>query len=216
MGDLMYLVFKDINEWFKKEPNLRDKFKRTFDYVINCSRDFSTQINKNTLEKVHKSVSIQISDRLLTQALIDAFDDLLRLTNYHPTDEPNPIKEMSYIVYWLLRRKPIRLVSEDILGEDTLSDIFKARLLFINEEFCVKLLMNAVFEGKKEKSGFSEINDEARMQLKYYKRYLLYYLVYRIDSPKSLEAMALGCTVFPIWEVNPIIWEDAKNPIEDY
>lgn len=68
---------------------------------------------------------------------------LLRLTNYHPTNEPNPIKEMSYLVFWLVGHKPIRLVSEEIVLNEKLSDMARTRSLFINEEFGVKLLMNA-------------------------------------------------------------------------
>lgn len=42
-------------------------------------------------EKTQQEVEILISEQLLKQSLIDAFDDLLRLTNYHPTDVPNPM-----------------------------------------------------------------------------------------------------------------------------
>ena len=175
-----------------------------------------TNMEEVVKEKTNTSIKVEISEQLLKQALIDTFDDLLRLTNYHPTKEPNPIKEMAYIVYWLIRRKPIRLVSEDIIMDARLSDMARTRFLFINEEFGVKLLMNAAFIGKKEKGVCEHIRDEAEKQLKYYKRFLLYYLVYRMDSAKSLEAMLLGCTIHPIWVVDPVIWSDPKGPEQEF
>ncbi len=169
-------------------------------------------MNKKAQEKSGEIASISISEILLKQALIDAFDDLSRLINYHPTKKPNPIKEMSYIAYWLVRHKPIRLENEDIICNEKLSDIARMRFLFLNEEFCVKLLMNSAFEGKKERHASCSMIDAGERQLRYYKRYLLYYLVYRLDSPKSLEAMILGCTIHPAWEVDPVIW---SNPEEN-
>lgn len=212
----MYIVFKKIDDWFKKDPDLKRKFQQTYKTIYCAAKEYAVYMNDVAKEKTEKTVKIEISELLLRQSLIDAFDDLLRLTNYHPTKEPNPIKEMSYIVYWLVRHKPIRLVSEDIVLDSKLSDMARTRFLFINEEFGVKLLMNSAFVGKKEKTVCSHIHAEAEKQLKYFKRFLLYYLVYRIDSPKALEAMVLGCTIHPIWEVDPIIWSDPKNPEQEF
>ena len=210
----MYVVFKKIDEWFEKNPNLKKRFQDTYEMIYVSAHKYAVHMEKSAREKTNKSVKIEISEQLLKQALIDAFDDILRLINYHPTKEPNPIKEMSYIVYWLIRRKPIRLVSEEIVMNTELSEMARARFLFINEEFGVKLLMNSAFIGKREKEICTHVRDKAEKQLKYYKRFLLYYLVYRMDSAKSLEAMILGCTIHPIWEVDPVIW-NKLNETED-
>ena len=37
-----------------------------------------------------------------------------------------------------------------------------------------------------------------------------------MDSPKSLEAIMLGCTIHPVWEVNPVIWDNPKVSEEDF
>lgn len=212
----MHIVFKSVDEWFQKDLNLKPKFKKTYETIYFAAKEYAVHMDKMVQAKAATSIKIEISEQLLKQALIDAFDDLLRLTNYHPTNEPNPIKEMSYIVFWLVRHKPIRLVTEEVVNNSKLSDMARTRLLFINEEFGVKLLMNAAFVGKKEKEICTHIYDEAEKQLKYFKRYLLYYLVYRLDSPKSIEAMILGCTIHPIWEVDPIIWSDPKVADGEY
>lgn len=211
----MYLVFKHINDWFAQNEGLEKKFQSTYGFILLSARDYANQIARMVKEKIGIDVQIEISELLLKQAIIDALDDLLRLKNYHPTDEPNPIKEMSYIVYWLIKRDPIRLVSEDVITDKGLSDIAQKRLLFINEEFGVKLLMNAAFAGRQEKEECSHVYEQANKQLKYFKRFLLYYLVYRIDSPKSLEAILLGCTIHPVWKVDPVIWSFV-NKDEDF
>lgn len=212
----MHIVFKKIDEWFKKDSNLKQKFQDTYKMIYVSAHKYAVHMEEVAQDKADVSIKIEISEQLLQQALIDAFDDLLRLTNYHPTKEPNPIKEMAYIVYWLMRRKPIRLVSEDVVMNEKLSDMARTRFLFINEEFGVKLLINAAFIGKKEKSVCAHVHNEAERQLKYYKRFLLYYLVYRMDSAKSLEAMMLGCTIHPIWEVDSVIWSEPKEPEQEF
>ena len=208
----MYIVFKKIDDWFEKDPEIKQEFQDTYRYIYISAQKYAERMNEISQTKAGVTVKIEISEQLLKQSLIDAFDDLRRLTDYHPTKAPNPIKKMSYIVYWLMHHKPIRLISEEIVMNEKLSDMARTRFLFINEEFGVKLLVNAVFSGKKEKQVCEHIRDEAERQLKYYKRFLLYYLVYRMDSPKALEAMLLGCTIHPIWEVDPIIWSDPKQP----
>ncbi len=212
----MYIVFKGTDEWFEKHPQLKEKFKKTYKTIYEAAHEYAVHMDELVKDRTNDSLEIEISENLLKQTLIDAFDDLLRLTNYHPTDKPNPIKEMSYIVFWLVHRKPIRLVSEDIIKNDKLTDIARTRLLFINEEFGVKLLINSIFTGKQENGMFSSVKDEAQKQLKYYKRFLLYYLIYRLDSPKALEAMALGCTIYPIWNVNPVIWDNPEDTEHDF
>lgn len=212
----MHIVFKKIDEWFKKDPDLKQKFQDTYKMIYVSAHKYAVHMQEVAQDRADVSIKIEISEQLLRQALIDAFDDLLRLINYHPTKEPNPIKEMAYIVYWLVRRKPIRLVSEDVVMNENLSDMARTRFLFINEEFGVKLLFNAAFIGKKEKSICAHAHNEAERQLKYYKRFLLYYLVYRMDSAKSLEAMMLGCTIHPIWEVDSVIWSDPKEPEQEF
>lgn len=212
----MHIVFKRIDRWFEQEPNLKEKFQHTYNTIYTAAHEYAVQMNKMVEKRISRSVEIVISEQLLKQSLIDAFDDLLRLKNYHPTDEPNPIKEMAYIVYWLLKHKPIHLISEDIVLNNQLSDMARTRLLFVNEEFGVKLLLNSAFEGRQPKDQCSHMHAEANKQLKYFKHFLLYYLVYRLDSPKSLEATMLGCTIHPVWEVNPVIWSEPEKFREDF
>lgn len=206
----MYLVFVSKDDWFKSHPGLKEKFEDTFKAICAGAQAQAKALATQVSNRTGKNIDLQISGQLLEQALIDAFDDLLRLTNYHPTDAPNPIKEMAYIAYWFLRRKPLQVVPEDIISNISLSDTARSRLLFVNEEFCVTLLLNAAFEGRRKVCPYTDIHKTAEKQRKYFQQFLLYYLAYRVDSPKSLEAIMLSCTIHPIWEVAPIIWSDLK------
>lgn len=214
----MYIVFKKMDEWLKKDANLEKRYRKTYEFIYTSAHSYAIKMSNFAKEKIGSNIEIKIefSEILLKQSLIDAYDDLLRLKNYHPTEEPNPIKEMAYIVYWFLRHKPIRLVSEEIVNNNKLSDIARTRFLFINEEFCVKLLINSAFEGSKKQSLCEKMFTFGSSQINYYKHFLLYYLIYRMDSPKSLEAMMLGCTIHPVWEVNPIIWKNFEITEEDF
>ena len=210
----MYIVFKGMGEWLDKDPSLKSKFQSTYRFVYRAAHDYALHMSNSVKQKGKVKIKVEFSEVILKQCLIDAFDDLLRLKNYHPTEEPNPIKEMSYIVYWLVRHKPIRLVSEDVIYNTQLSEIARTRLLFINEEFGVKLLINAAFEGGIEQERCKHMQVVGQSQIKYYKQFLLYYLTYRMDSAKSLEEIMLGCTIHPVWEVNSVIWDDPQA-VED-
>ena len=82
------------------------------------------------IEEFAKSLGIrekiQISESLLSHAVLDYFTDISRLKHFHQAKHINSLKVISYETYWLLRRKPIQ-----ILVEDETSDA----MAFLNEKF---------------------------------------------------------------------------------
>lgn len=210
----MHIVFRNMDEWYHKDAGLQLKFQNTFEFISQAAKDYQETFNSHpALMGQNISIELRLSGMLLKQSLIDAYDDLLRLKNYHLTTDPNPIKEMSYIVYWFLRRKPITLESdEEIVDNTAISETVRTRLLFVNESFCVNMLIAAAFLGQMKRDGCSQCTDEGEKQLHYFKKFLLYYLISRLESPKSLEAIMLGTTIFPIWKTDPIIWTTPKAP----
>lgn len=212
----MYIVFKGLEEWFANNPGLEERFKNTETVILAAIREYTSNLRSDIEKRTGIKIKVKISEVLLKQALIDAYDDLKRLTNYHFTDNPNPIKEMSYIVFWLIKRKAIVLTTEDIVYDARLSEMAKVKMIFLNEAFCVNLLIGAAFPNQVKRKDWGDLINNGIGQLKYYKRYLLYYLVYRMDSPKSLEAEALALTVDPSYEVDTIIWNAPTDPSEDY
>lgn len=208
----MHIVFRKLDDWFKKDPDLKDKYEATYQFIQLAVKSFAKELDKSIEKQVGVHIDLELSEMLLKQALIDAFDDLMRLKEYHLTTDPNRLKEMSYIVFWLLRRKPITLVPETIISNNKLSDLLRVRLLFINESFCINLLLGATFPGPIPRENCVLCVEEGKRQLNYFKKFLLYYLVYRADSPKSIEAILMGTTIFPVWDVDPIIWSPQRDP----
>lgn len=212
----MHIVFRNLEDWYKKDPDLKGKFEDTYSKLLQAASQYANSLNDMSVKKAGTPIKVNISEMLLKQALIDAFDDLMRLKDYHLTTDPNRLKEMSYIVFWILRHKPITLETEEIVLNTKINDIGRARLLFINESFCIKLLIGATFPSAREKANCQACSAEGKRQLQYFKKFLLYYLVYRVDSPKSIEAILLGTTIFPVWEVDPVIWSISRNPEDGF
>ncbi len=206
-GLAMYIVYKDYEKWINEHKNWKEPFDNMLDYLMRgIKRQIDALLKKLEENGIDASnVHIGLSEPTLKQVLIDSYDDLIRLKNFHPIKSPNPIKEISYIVYWFVKRKPIVLMSDEILVNGNLPDDLMDSLAFLNEFFAVKLLLNAAFTGKKQecKSVPQELSLKQEQTLR---NYLLYYLVYRLSSPKSLEAILLASTIHPIWEVKSMIW----------
>ena len=135
------------------------------------------------IEEFAKSLGIrekiQISESLLSHAVLDYFTDISRLKHFHQAKHINSLKVISYETYWLLRRKPIQ-----ILVEDETSDA----MAFLNEKFVfsriAKYLMGdgkRVILSPETKKGFLNYLDS-----------LFYYLKYRNYDAEMLEMNADG------------------------
>ena len=84
-------------------------------------------------------------------------------------------KVFAYVAYWILRRKPLQFVSDDIQETD----------IFVNERFALFLVMNeCLLEGVDyalENTGKAKFDE--------YIDFLLYYFKYRECSPQALELL---------------------------
>lgn len=229
----MYTVLKNMDDFYAKAgekiadknkakdcvKKFKEKFWKTYNFLIETAKRNEVALSKFIKDTTGEEFHYAISEQLLLQLLIDAYDDLMRLTEYHPTENPNSLKEMAYIVYWLIRRKPLVITEsyEDVINIENknFTEMGRMHILFINEYFATTLLYNSVFRGKIPKKDVSEKELEiADEQLEIFSGFLFYSLVYRVDSPKYLEAMSLACTIYPAWEVDPKIWQKVKQEIQ--
>lgn len=202
----MYIIFKGLDEWYKKEEGLKEKFEEKYEFLEDFANDFALTVQAQVKRKTGVEIEICLSGNRLKQIVVDALDDLVRLKEYHGTSAPNRLKEMSFFAYWLLRHKPLFIDKEEIIYDTRMKKIARMRLLFINEYFVSDLIMASLFPGGRPREGCEKFREEGQKQKKYFKKYLLYYLVYRADSPKSLEAIMLGTTIFPVEEIDETIW----------
>ena len=69
------------------------------------------------IEEFAKSLGIrekiQISESLLSHAVLDYFTDISRLKHFHQAKHINSLKVIFYVFYWLLQRKPIQILEEE-------------------------------------------------------------------------------------------------------
>lgn len=229
----MYTVLKNMDEFYAKAGEkipdknkakdsvnrFKEKFWHTYNFLVQVTKMNEVELSKHVENTTGRKFHYAISEQLLLQTLIDAYDDLMRLTEYHPTENPNSLKEMAYIAYWFIRRKPLIVPGEyeDIINtkNENFTEMARMHILFINEYFATMLLYNSIFRGKKLRKDIKkEEIASAEEQLDIFSGFLFYSLVYRVDSPKYLEAMSLACTIYPAWEVDPQIWQKAKLEVQ--
>lgn len=116
----------------------------------------------------------RINELLLGQALLDYYEDVKRIKDFHEnTDYINIIKIVSYQAYWLLRRKPIQILTED-----------EKELVFANEMFVWFWLYQVMCENAPNALRFAEDDRIAP-----FKATVVYYLKYRMINPQTLELM---------------------------
>lgn len=117
-----------------------------------------------------------VCSSVVNQLIIDYFTDLYRLKEFHHIDLANYIKITAYMSYWLVRRKPLQIVKDDI------EDI---ELAFCNENFVlsyiIRFLQNDVINIRDENGIYREFVST-----------LSYTLRYRTLTPQMLELMIEG------------------------
>lgn len=101
-------------------PEKREKFKKRYESLYNQMQIY--------IEKSGLSSHVKVNEIMLGYALVDYFEDIERLKNFHRVEHINSIKLTAYTVYWLLRRKPIQILSND------------KDLLYVNERFALAWL----------------------------------------------------------------------------
>lgn len=121
-------------------------------------------------EKVH------IADSVLNQAVIDYFTDIYRLKQFHHIEAVNYLKIHAYTAYWILRRKPLQIIKDDI--EDV-------ELAFVNERFVTSYLIQYLRGNNVEVT----IAESERVIYYEFVKNLEYYLKYRTVTPQMLETM---------------------------
>ncbi len=111
-----------------------------------------------------------INEIILGYALVDYFEDIRRLKNFHGMQHINSIKLVSYTSYWLLRRKPIQITQND------------KDLLYINERFILAYIIDFL-----ESSSHGKILERENDGLGSFVEQLFYYLKYRMTNAQSFE-----------------------------
>ena len=147
-----------------------DRIADRCDWLNDCMLEFI---------RLHKlDDKVQVSEPILHHVIIDYYADIQRLKEFQKIEKVNMIKIFSYTTYWILRHKPLQLLTGDISEPD----------LFVNEDFCSELIRTYLFDNpasipirKENKDCIREFVDTMR-----------YYFKYRDVSPKCIELMMLA------------------------
>ena len=143
--------------------------------------DFSSRLN-NMIDLVNKFLSdakypntVVCNERIMYHVLLDYYADIRRLKEFHDIKHTKTDKVVAYLVYWILRRKPIQLQEYSEKEKD----------IFVNERFaCSFLITECLLEDDK-----NVISKEAALKLDKYIDLVLYYFKYRHCDPQVIELM---------------------------
>lgn len=122
---------------------------------------------------INGNTDVYLNDRVLMHTIMDYFTDITRLKEFHGIEKINQDKIIAYECSWLIKRKPIQVLSEE-----------KESLVYINEKFVLTILVNHLTKGKI--NSFVRNEELNRLCDK-----LLYHLKYRNCDAKVLEMFIL-------------------------
>lgn len=154
---------KLIEEFFEKNP----KFKERYTSMLTMMNAF--------IKEANLTGSVTVNELVLAYALVDYFEDIMRLKEFHNVEHVNNVKIVSYTSYWLLHAKPLQVTVND------------NRLVHINERFVLSYILTAL---ENEKHG--HIMQRENQGLKAFAEQMLYFLKYRGISAQSIEMTILA------------------------
>ncbi len=146
------------------ERKIEERYSTLYEYL-------ETFIKRHNYES-----KVVIANSVLNQAIIDYFVDIFRLKSFHQIEIANHIKIHAYTAYWILRRKPLQIIQDDV------NDV---NLAFVNEKFVASYLIQFT-RGEYDKVIILE--DERQAYFEFAKN-LEYFLRYRYVTPQMIETM---------------------------
>lgn len=121
----------------------------------------------------------ECNDRILYHVLLDYYSDIHRLKEFHEIEHTKTDKNIAYLAYWILRRKPIQI---DNLVE-------KDKDIFINERFVCYMIVYECLQQKQKKSESLKLDEQSAEKYDKYIDLLLYFLKYRECSAQMIELL---------------------------
>ncbi len=123
--------------------------------------------------------SAECNDRILYHVLLDYYADIQRLKEFHAIKYTKSDKNIAYLAYWILKRKPIQVTNAVEEDKD----------IFINERFVCYVITYECLQQKKQDAGFCKLDEQQSLKYDKYIDLLLYFLKYRECSAQMLELL---------------------------
>ncbi len=115
----------------------------------------------------------ECNDRILMNLLMDYFADIYRNKQFHGVEWVRTEKSFAYLIYWIVRRKPIQFTHYSEEERD----------IYVNERFAAFLMLNECMMCGENKI----VGAEGKQKLDEYINLLFYYFKYRDYTPQALE-----------------------------
>ena len=163
MASKVEFSYQDVLDSFGEE-----KIAERYDNICSQLEGF---IKRNKYEG-----KVMVCPSIVNQLVIDYFTDMYRLKEFHHIDLANYIKINAYMADWLVRRKPLQVIEDDVEDID---------LAFCNENFVLSFLMRFM------QNGVTNVHDEEGIYREFVAT-LSYTLRYRTLTAQMLELMLEG------------------------
>lgn len=157
-------------------------------------------IHADMLDYIEKSGydgKVFVNDMVLGYALLDYFEDIQRLKDFHHVPHINSIKLVAYMAYWLLRRKPLQAREA------------KKEFLYVNERFVLAYILEFLNDGQ------THILERQNGGLKSFTESLFYFLKYRQFNAQALEMIILSFLAGQVYQSKDVDIS-GRLPASDY
>lgn len=153
--------YRSFLEGADKGKNFSDRFRQLLDTA-----------NTFISEAGYKDY-VECNERIMMHVLLDYYDDIYRLKEFHGIEHVRTEKIIAYTVAWIIRRKPLQFKKYPD----------KERDIFVNERFAAFLMINECMSDDTHKY----IKPEYRDKLMEYRDLVFYYMKYRECNPQAIE-----------------------------
>ncbi len=123
---------------------------------------------------LHATDYAYVNTQLLVKAIIDYFEDIEKLKLFEGMDRVNEAKIYAYEAFWLLRRRPVQIVTQSLPAEVG---------LYINEFIVSAMLIARMYE----EAGIKRTGTNGE-RMRFF-ALLFYNFKYRYYDQKGLEVM---------------------------
>ena len=162
-----------------------ERYKDSYGFIINHFKEekiiaryaWLYDLIVDFIEFNELAEKVYVSEDILNHIIIDYFVDIYRLKEFQDIELAHDSKIYSYLSFWILRHKPIQIMSNNAETE-----------AFINEKFVAELLRNYLFNNPSDVSILNNKKEEVDNFLET----LLYYFKYREYSAKNIEMIILA------------------------
>lgn len=163
-----------IHSQYEKPQEIIDEFCNEHDEKFKRRYEAIHADMVNYIEASGFKGKVFVNDLVLGYALLDYFEDIRRLKDFHHVPHINSIKLVAYMAYWLLHRKPLQIVENE------------KELLYVNERFVLAYVLEFLNDGQ------MNILERENDGLKAFTESLLYYFKYRQFNAQAVEMIILA------------------------